>query len=99
MLRRFARIGVAIGGGILGMAAVGGMLAHPIRPILAMQPTVQPTAEPPSLPSPAPQVNKEVEPGTIRWHPNLDAALIAAKASHKPVLVFHMMGRLDQQFC
>ena len=43
--------------------------------------------------------NPEVEPGKVHWHPSIDAAMTAAKVSKKPVLVLHMMGRLDRQFC
>jgi hypothetical protein len=43
--------------------------------------------------------NPKVEPGKVRWHPDLDVACKAATRSGKPVLVFHMMGRLDDRFC
>jgi hypothetical protein len=43
--------------------------------------------------------NPRVEPGKVRWHADFDAACRAAGRSGKPVLLFHMMGRLDQQFC
>jgi hypothetical protein len=43
--------------------------------------------------------NPEVEPGLIRWHADFAAACAAAKSSGMPVLLFQMMGRLDQQFC
>lgn len=51
-------------------------------------------ATPPAAPS-----NPTVEPGKVRWHPTFAAACDAAKKSGKPVLVFHMMGQLDKQFC
>jgi hypothetical protein len=44
-------------------------------------------------------VNPKVQPGKVRWHADLDAACRAARASGKPVLLFHMMGRLDEKFC
>jgi hypothetical protein len=40
-----------------------------------------------------------VRPGLIDWHDSFSAALTASKTSHKPVLLFHMMGFLDQEFC
>ncbi len=43
--------------------------------------------------------NPKVQPGKVNWHPDLDTACQAARKSGKPVLVFHMMGRLDDRFC
>jgi hypothetical protein len=43
--------------------------------------------------------NPMVDPGRICWHRNLDEACAAARKSGKPVLLFQMMGRLDQEFC
>lgn len=43
--------------------------------------------------------NPRVEPGKVNWHPTFEAAGIAAKKSGKPILLFQMMGKLDQQFC
>jgi hypothetical protein len=43
--------------------------------------------------------NPSAAPGLVRWHPTFDAACEAARESGKPVLLFHLMGRLDQQFC
>jgi hypothetical protein len=40
-----------------------------------------------------------VPPGLVKWHGTFDAACTAAKTSGKPVLLFHMMGRLDEEFC
>ncbi|MCG3135423.1 MAG: hypothetical protein HMLKMBBP_03074 [Planctomycetes bacterium] len=39
------------------------------------------------------------EPGLVRWHADAPAALAAAKLSGKPVLVFQILGRLDDEFC
>ena len=44
-------------------------------------------------------VNPKVEPGKVNWHTSLDAACAAAKKSGKPVLLFQMMGKLDDLFC
>ena len=44
-------------------------------------------------------VNPGVEPGRVRWHPTFAAACAAARLSKKPVLLFQMMGKLDDQFC
>jgi hypothetical protein len=48
---------------------------------------------------PASSVNPKVRPGKLRWHPGFAAACDAARQSGKPVLLFQMMGRLDEQFC
>ena len=42
--------------------------------------------------------NPRVEPGKVKWHDDVATALAAAKASGKPVLVFHLLGELDQRF-
>ena len=42
--------------------------------------------------------NPAVPPGLVRWHPDLPAARAAADATGKPVLLFQMIGRLDQRF-
>jgi hypothetical protein len=44
-------------------------------------------------------VNPKVAPGKVNWHADLAAACAAAKTSGKPVLLFQMMGKLDNQFC
>ena len=43
--------------------------------------------------------NPNVKPGLVKWHASLIDAKSAAEKSGKPVLVFHMMGQLDKQFC
>lgn len=42
--------------------------------------------------------NPRVEPGIVKWHDDIAAAIAAAKFSGKPVLVFHLLGQLDQRF-
>jgi hypothetical protein len=44
-------------------------------------------------------VNPKVEPGKVKWHAGFEAACAAAAKSGKPVLLFQMMGKLDDQFC
>jgi hypothetical protein len=44
-------------------------------------------------------VNPKVEPGAVKWHATLDDACKAAAKSGKPVLLFQMMGKLDEKFC
>jgi hypothetical protein len=43
--------------------------------------------------------NPKVEPGRVHWHTDFAAARAAAAKSGKPVLLFQMMGKLDDQFC
>ena len=47
----------------------------------------------------AAEENPTVKPGLVKWHASLADAKSAAEKSGKPVLVFHMMGQLDKQFC
>ena len=49
--------------------------------------------------SPSSPDNPTVEPGKVKWHRTLADAQAAAEKSGKPVLLFHMMGQLDRQFC
>ena len=44
-------------------------------------------------------VNPHVKPGLIRWHATFADACKAAAKSRKPVLLFQMMGKLDDLFC
>jgi hypothetical protein len=44
-------------------------------------------------------VNPKVEPGKVKWHATFDEACQASAKSGKPVLLFQMMGKLDEQFC
>jgi hypothetical protein len=43
--------------------------------------------------------NPKVKPGLVKWHANFAEACEASKKSGKPVLLFQMMGKLDDQFC
>lgn len=57
-----------------------------------------------TAPSPVPPpavaaVNPKVEPGKVRWHTSFAAACEASEKSGKPVLLFQLMGKLDEQFC
>ena len=55
-------------------------------------------------PRPAPlpdahRVRQRLPPGQVRWHGDFAAACAASEQSHKPVLLFQMMGRLDERLC
>ncbi len=43
--------------------------------------------------------NPKVKPGDVKWHPSFADACKAAEKSNKPVLLFQMMGKLDDQYC
>ena len=43
--------------------------------------------------------NPKVAPGKVQWHPDMQTACAASRKSGKPVLLFQMMGKLDDQFC
>jgi hypothetical protein len=70
---------------------VAAACARPADPAPAAP--ARPAAEAASIPSPP------AAPGLVRWHENLDAARGAAAASGKPVLVFQLLGRLDDELC
>lgn len=42
--------------------------------------------------------NPQVKPGDVHWHKDLSTACDASQQSGKPVLLFHLLGQLDQQF-
>ena len=43
--------------------------------------------------------DRRVEAGVVRWHADFDAARAAAGVSGKPVLLFQLFGRLDEERC
>lgn len=46
-----------------------------------------------------PPLENGVEPGKVAWHGSFEEALGAAAQSGKPVLLFQLLGRLDDEFC
>jgi hypothetical protein len=80
-----------------GLAAAAAAVAVAAdRQIATPAATVGP---PPRTVAAAEADNPRVEPGLVRWHPTFADAQAAARTSGRPVLLFHMMGRLDRQFC
>jgi hypothetical protein len=77
----------------------------PFRPILdeprpdAGKRQVEQPVERALAPDSPPFSRRRVEPGLVRWHTDLQAALAAAEISKKPVLLFQLLGRLDDEFC
>ncbi len=45
------------------------------------------------------QRNPTVAAGAVKWHDGLAAARAAAMKSGRPVLLFQLLGQLDQEFC
>jgi hypothetical protein len=43
--------------------------------------------------------NPKVQPGLVSWHPTMAEACAAARRTGKPVLLFQLMGNLDERFC
>jgi hypothetical protein len=61
--------------------------------------TQPPAAAPADEPAAgAAEDNPFVEPGKVKWHDDVAAAMAAAQKSGKPVLVFHLLGELDHRF-
>jgi hypothetical protein len=51
-------------------------------------------------PRPLPPAGEpRVAPGAVAWHDSFEAAVAAAGRSGKPVLLFQLLGRLDQELC
>lgn len=48
---------------------------------------------------PAKPAMAKVQPGLVKWHGNLNDALAASKVSGKPVLLFQLLGNLDDAYC
>lgn len=48
--------------------------------------------------APADREFKKVAPGKVSWHMSFDAAVAASKKSSKPVLLFQLLGQLDEEF-
>jgi hypothetical protein len=60
----------------------------PTKAVVATKSATVPTAD-----------NPKVKPGLVKWHKDFAEACAASKKSGKPVFLFHMMGKLDDQFC
>ncbi len=46
----------------------------------------------------AADANPQVRPGLVKWHATFDDACDASRESGRPVLLFQLMGGLDQRF-
>ena len=68
------------------------VIEQPTKQLLAKETASSPPAE-------SAFVNPKVQPGLVTWHATFADACQAARRSGKPVLLFQMMGKLDDQFC
>ena len=73
------------------------LTVHSPRTATAAAPA--PSAASVEKPRPPAEDNPRVKPGLVNWHATVADARAAAEKSGRPVLVFHMMGQLDRQFC
>ncbi|HEY9772356.1 MAG TPA: hypothetical protein V6C81_00950 [Planktothrix sp.] len=89
----------------IALAAIFVALSAPIvsaeelamRPPSAKIPSVAPdTAESTCAVDPD---NPRVVPGLVKWHSSFDEAKKASASSGKPILLFEMLGNLDDKFC
>jgi hypothetical protein len=69
-----------------------GKIEFPVKDVVAARSSTAPVVEDKSA-------NPKVAPGKVKWHPSFEEACTAAQKSGKPVLLFQMMGKLDEQFC
>ena len=88
----------------LAMAALAGLLLVAAGASFNQEPRKPfPSAITKQAPPPAPDIraadNPRIKPGDVAWHPDFRAACAAAKQSGKPVLLFQLMGRLDEEQC
>lgn len=45
------------------------------------------------------EASPKTDPGKVKWHDDFETACNASRDSGKPVLLFQLMGRLDDVFC
>lgn len=88
-------------GGRAGQPGIGTRLdvGKSVRIEPRIERLVAAAAPAPAVPAKNDFVNPKVEPGKVRWHKTFEEASAAAVKSKKPVMVFHLMGKLDDQFC
>lgn len=52
-----------------------------------------------SMPHTEEERSARVSPGLVDWHASFADACEAAEVSGKPVMLFQLLGRLDEEFC
>ena len=68
-------------------------IESPTKALLAARSAVAPQA------AGAAFENPKVKPGKVTWHADFATACAASAKSKKPVLLFQMMGKLDDKLC
>lgn len=95
-----SRIGMKPVVSLIAVSLLGGLA--PAQPRAKAPPTKKvielPTKKLIAAAPAAAAANPAVKPGDVTWHPSFAAARAAAQKSGKPVLLFQMLGRLDQEF-
>jgi hypothetical protein len=76
-----------------------GIIERPLEKTLAPGGVLPPLSQYGPLPATPQFVNPKVAPGKINWQTDFETACESAKTSGKPVLLFQMMGKLDDGFC
>ena len=69
------------------------------KKLVVEKPTVSVVAGSSTVAETKDAANLKVKPGDVKWHASFDDACKAAEKSGKPVLLFQLMGKLDDQFC
>lgn len=85
----------------IAATAVVSHASNSVRPIAAPAPTrSQPSSDPVvSRSNGTNRSEDKVQPGFVAWHSNFSEACETSKRSGKPVLLFEMLGKLDDEFC
>ncbi|HLJ97681.1 MAG TPA: hypothetical protein VKU02_31255 [Gemmataceae bacterium] len=83
--------GTPLFGQVPPLAITKEAIESPTKAVIAAQSSTAPAAQ--ALQNP------KVQAGRVSWHPDFISACKAARVSGKPVLLFQMMGKLDEQFC
>ena len=99
--KRFVvRLAVLMAAGLLLTVGAFGDEKRPVRASYLSKDAIEiPTKQVLAARTAPTEANPRVQPGQLRWHADFTAACEAAKKSRKPVLLFQMMGKLDDQFC
>ena len=70
-----------------------------LRPEAEVQPRLKPGSGVQSSTTENRLEGKHVQPGLVNWSTDTKTAFRNARKSKKPVLIFQMIGRLDDEFC
>jgi hypothetical protein len=70
------------------------------QPVAAVIKNASPAVDQPAaVMKPQALNNPSVKPGLVCWHSSFAEACEASGRTHKPVLLFQLLGKLDHQFC